>query len=75
MQAAQKKFLAKVWETRDPEIVVTTPEEAVILASIVEKETGRADERPLIASVFENRLAQEYAAAIRPDHHLWAGGR
>ena len=56
MQAAHKKFLAKVWETRDPEIVVTTPEEAVILASIVEKETGRADERPLIASVFENRL-------------------
>jgi UPF0755 protein len=56
MQAAHKKFIAKVWETRDPEIVVTTPEEAVILASIVEKETGRADERPLIASVFENRL-------------------
>jgi UPF0755 protein len=56
MQAAHKKFLAKVWETRDPEIVVTTPEEAMILASIVEKETGRADERPLIASVFQNRL-------------------
>ena len=45
-----------MWETRDQDIVVTTPEEAVILASIVEKETGRADERPLIASVFENRL-------------------
>jgi UPF0755 protein len=56
MRAAQAKFLAKVWETRDPDIVVTTPEEAVILASIVEKVTGRADERPLIASVFENRL-------------------
>ena len=56
MQAAQAKFLAKVWETRDPDIVVTTPEEALILASIVEKETGRADERPLIASVFQNRL-------------------
>ncbi|HEX2448797.1 MAG TPA: endolytic transglycosylase MltG [Methyloceanibacter sp.] len=56
MQAAHRKFLAKVWETRDPEIVVTTPEEAIILASIVEKETGRADERPLIAAVFENRL-------------------
>jgi len=56
MQAARAKFLAKVWETRDEGIVVTTPEEAVILASIVEKETGRADERPLIASVFQNRL-------------------
>jgi UPF0755 protein len=56
MQAAQAKFLAKVWETRDEAIVVTTPQEALILASIVEKETGRADERPLIASVFQNRL-------------------
>jgi UPF0755 protein len=56
MRAAQAKFLAKVWATRDPDIVVKTPEEALILASIVEKETGRADERPLIASVFQNRL-------------------
>ena len=59
MQVAQKKFLAKVWEERDPDIVVQTPEEAVILASIVEKETSRADERPLIASVFENRLRKK----------------
>jgi UPF0755 protein len=59
MQAAQAKFLAKVWETRDEAIVVTTPEEALILASIVEKETGRADERPLIASVFQNRLRKK----------------
>jgi UPF0755 protein len=56
MVAAQAKFLAKVWERRDEDLVVTTPEEAVILASIVEKETGRADERPHIASVFQNRL-------------------
>lgn len=56
MQVEQKKFLAKMWEERDPEIVVQTPEEAVILASIVEKETGRADERPRIARVYENRL-------------------
>ena len=59
MQVAQKKFLAKMWEERDPDIVVQTPEEAVILASIVEKETSRADERPLIASVFENRLRKK----------------
>jgi UPF0755 protein len=56
MRAAQAKFLAKVWATRDENIVVTTPEEALILASIVEKETGIADERPRIAAVFENRL-------------------
>lgn len=56
MTAAQEKFLAKVWEERDPDIMVKTPEEAVILASIVEKETGIAEERPRIASVFNNRL-------------------
>ena len=56
MQAAQAKFLAKVWDQRDEGIVVQTPEEALILASIVEKETGRADERPRIASVFQNCL-------------------
>jgi UPF0755 protein len=56
MRAAQAKFLAKVWEERDPDIAVQTPEEALVLASIVEKETGRADERPHIASVFQNRL-------------------
>ncbi|ODR94409.1 hypothetical protein AUC70_06985 [Methyloceanibacter stevinii] len=56
MQAAQSKFLAQVWEERDPDIMVKTPEEAVILASIVEKETGIAEERPRIAAVFNNRL-------------------
>jgi peptidoglycan lytic transglycosylase G len=56
MQVGHQKFLAKMWAERDPDIVVKTPDEAVILASIVEKETGRADERPRIASVFENRL-------------------
>lgn len=56
MQHAQTKFVAKMWEERDPDIMVQTPEEALILASIVEKETGRAEERPHIASVFHNRL-------------------
>lgn len=56
MQVAHRKFLDKVWGERDPDIMVKTPEEAVILASIVEKETGVAEERPRIASVFHNRL-------------------
>ena len=56
MQAAQKKFLAALWESRDADILVSTQQEALILASIVEKETSRADERPRIASVFHNRL-------------------
>jgi UPF0755 protein len=59
MRAAQAKFLAKVWPRREADIFVTTPEEALILASIVEKETGRADERPLIARVFQNRLRKK----------------
>lgn len=56
MQAAQKKLLAKDWAARDAQIPLATPEEALILASIVEKETGIAAERPLIAGVFYNRL-------------------
>src|SRR6476659_2377 len=66
MQVGQKKFLARVWEERDPDVVVQTPEEAVILASIVEKETGRADERPRIASVFENRLKKKMRLQADP---------
>ena len=58
MKLAQEKFLKKVWERRVPDLPIKTPEEMVVLASIVEKETGRADERPHVASVFINRLNQ-----------------
>ena len=54
--AAMKKRLADAWASRDPSAPLQTPYEALILASIVEKETGAAFERPLIASVFANRL-------------------
>lgn len=57
MAQAQKRVLAEIWEHRMPDLVgIKTPEQLVILASIVEKETGRADERSRIAQVFYNRL-------------------
>ena len=56
MQVKQEQFLEKAWERRSPGLPISTPEEAVILASIIEKETGRADERQRIAGVFVNRL-------------------
>lgn len=56
MSAAQKALVDQIWEKRDPNLPVSTVDEFVTLASIVEKETGRADERPRVASVFINRL-------------------
>ena len=56
MTVAMDRALEELWAARDPGIAVATPEEAVILASIVEKETGLADERAHIAGVFDNRL-------------------
>jgi UPF0755 protein len=48
--------LSELWENRAPGLPFKTPQEAVVLASIVEKETAIADERPRIAAVFINRL-------------------
>lgn len=56
MQAAMKRELAELWAKRAPDLVVKTPEEAVILASIVEKETGKPAERGLVAGLYSNRL-------------------
>jgi UPF0755 protein len=53
---AMDKRLAAAWAQRSPRTVVKTPDEALILASIVEKETGKAADRPLVAAVFNNRL-------------------
>lgn len=56
MKKAQIDFMKEVWSRRIDDLPISTPEEMVILASIVEKETGKADERPRVASVFINRL-------------------
>lgn len=56
MRHAQQKLLAKLWPTRAASLPFHTPEEAVILASIVEKETAIPEERRHIAAVFVNRL-------------------
>jgi UPF0755 protein len=56
MQAAQRQALNQIWQRRSPEVPIKSPQELVILASIVEKETGRADERTRVAGVFINRL-------------------
>jgi len=56
MNLAQKQLLDEAWEKRDPTIPVKTKEEAIILASVVEKETGVGMERGMVAGVFTNRL-------------------
>jgi UPF0755 protein len=56
MQAAMKRYLAQAWAKRAPGLAVTTPEQAVTLASIVEKETAKPEERATVAGVYENRL-------------------
>src|SRR3954468_712422 len=56
MQAAMRTELARLWGRRSPNAPVVSPEAAIILASIVEKETGKASERRLIAGVYGNRL-------------------
>jgi UPF0755 protein len=59
MQQAQKRVVAEVWEHRSPDIPVKSPEQLVTLASIIEKETGKADERSRVAAVYVNRLRQK----------------
>ena len=56
MQAAMQRKLAELWAKRAPGIAVKTPQEAVVLASIVEKETGKPAERRQVAGLYSNRV-------------------
>lgn len=56
MLDAQKKMVDQIWDKRSPDLFLKTKEQFVVLASIVEKETGKDDERAHVASVFLNRL-------------------
>lgn len=58
MRRRQEAILAEAWAARDPAVPLATPEEALILASIVEKETAQAEERARVAGVFVNRLRE-----------------
>jgi UPF0755 protein len=59
LQQAQKRVLAEIWERRASDVPVKTSDQLVTLASIIEKETGKADERSRVAAVFANRLKQK----------------
>jgi UPF0755 protein len=56
MTSAMDKTLAALWAKRKPTAVVKSPQEAIVLASIVEKETGKPAERRMVAGVYSNRL-------------------
>jgi peptidoglycan lytic transglycosylase G len=56
MQQTHRQVLAEIWAHREPDLPLKTPDQLITLASIVEKETGKAEERSRVAAVFINRL-------------------
>jgi UPF0755 protein len=58
MQAAQQRLVKDLWDHRAPDLPLKTPDQLVVLASLIEKETGKPDERTRVAAVFVNRLKQ-----------------
>jgi UPF0755 protein len=59
MQQAQQRLLHEIWEHRAADLPLKTPDQLVVLASLVEKETGKPEERTRVAAVFVNRLKQK----------------
>jgi UPF0755 protein len=59
MQEKQRKLVQDIWDHRAPDLPIKSLEQLVILASIIEKETGRPEERTRVAAVFVNRLKQK----------------
>lgn len=59
MRQSQDRLVREVWERRNPDLPLKTPEQLVILASIIEKETSKPEERTRIAAVLTNRLKQK----------------
>jgi UPF0755 protein len=58
MQQAQRRVVQEIWDRRTPDLPLKSPDQLVVLASIIEKETSRTDERTRVAAVFVNRLKQ-----------------
>jgi UPF0755 protein len=59
MQQAQQRLVREIWDHRSPDLPIKTPDQLVVLASLVEKETGKPEERTRVAAVFVNRLKQK----------------
>jgi UPF0755 protein len=59
MQLAQQRLLKEIWDRRAPDLPIKTPEQLVVLASLIEKETSKPEERTRVAAVFVNRLKQK----------------
>ena len=59
MQQQQKRVVQEIWDRRMPDLPIRSVEQLIVLASIVEKETGKTEERTRVAAVFVNRLKQK----------------